>query len=54
MTIYRRFIVLHLVSFVLDRWHYDFIHIYKLAQSHTSKHTVLCFVYTQHPPLLQI
>ena len=40
MSIYRRFIVLHLVCFALDRWHYDFIHIYKSAQSHTSKHTI--------------
>ena len=40
MTIYRRFIVLHLVCFVLNRWHYDFIHIYKSAQSHTRKHTI--------------
>ena len=40
MTIYRRFIVLYLVCFVLDRWQYDFIHIYKSVQSHTSKHTI--------------
>ena len=47
MTIYKRFIVLHLVCYVLDRRHYDFIHIYKSVQSHTSKRTALRFFYTQ-------